>query len=789
LAERQEEFDELAAELEAAERRADEIRRELTEEHEARVEELQSRIEAVEARAEEAQAEQQAVIDGLRAELTEAEERLEAARREAEMRAEQARREALAEREVEVSGLKNDLRQAEARAEEIAEEAREAYAQMLARMSEQLASIERDAAAEHEAALQRQQERIAELREQLEEAEDRAADARRLAREEYEGEIARSLAEAAAVDDRLEEVRDEARSEFEQEISALTEQLADAERRIEEARQAASAASEEQVADLESQLAEARRGGDEDAGRAERTLEFLRRLLDGIPYPVFFMDAERRYQSCNIAFARKVLGLPRSEVLGHTPEELREQISEELAEQLKVGDSEVFAKGEEVAWEARVHGPDGTMRSWAFRKEPYVEDGEISGITGAMIDISGLEAAERELEQERERSATVLERAPMIMAEISPEGVVSAIYGDAEELLGWSAGELVGRDWWGTLFPGELAEQIRDVLGAMRSGGDLEDRALELRTKSGEERVFSWSTSNVRTADRELLSILMVGVDITDRAREEEALEVHFREAVERVKKHRCLSNTLRLTQDTNLSLVEVLSGIVASLPEAWRYPGITTARGCVWGRERSSGESPYEPVASMRSEVLAGGEVVGEIEVRYHEERAEMEEGPFTVEERELLDSVTAHLGEMIERRSAEESLARLRLFRHSLIDQANLWLMALDRDCNVVLWNRAAERVSGYARNEVIGNDRVWAMLFPDPDYREEVLSRLREVTLGNTSAEDWETVVRARDGTERTVSWHAQRLIDDDDGSTLGAVALGRDITEHRAAASNT
>jgi PAS domain S-box-containing protein len=284
------------------------------------------------------------------------------------------------------------------------------------------------------------------------------------------------------------------------------------------------------------------------------------------------------------------------------------------------------------------------------------------------------------------------------------------------------------------------------------------------------------------------MSILMVGLDVTDRVREQETLELHFREAIERVKKYRCLSNTLRLTQDENLSLVEVLSGIVASLPEAWRHPGITTARGEVWGRERSFGESPYEPVASISSDVIVSGEIVGEIEVSYHEERPQMSEGPFTAEERELLDSVAAHLGAMIERRSAEESLAKLRLFRHSLIDQANLWLMALDRDRNVVLWNRAAERTSGYARNEVIGNDRVWEMLFPDPDYRAEIVSRITEVTFGGDAVEDWETAVRAKDGTDRIVSWHLHRLIDDNDGTTLGIVALGRDITEHRAAASN-
>ncbi|MGI5820125.1 MAG: PAS domain S-box protein, partial [Armatimonadota bacterium] len=785
LAERQVRIDELSAELAGAEARVEQVRRELVAEHEERTAELRAELKHMEEAHGRALAEQQAVIGDLQAELTEIGDRLESARRDAEARAEQARAEALAEREAEVAGLREDVRRAEKRAEEIAEEARREYATMLARMSERVSTIERHAAEAMEEKLAARQREIAELREALEDAERRAAEARRLAREEYEQQIARSLAEAAAVDGRLGEARDEAREEFQAEIDRLNEQLADAQRRIEEAGLIAATG----AADLTGQglqLLE-EQGGDERRRLAE-SLSFLRALLDGIPYPVFFTDAAGRYQSCNAAFARNVLGLPRSEIIDCSPDDLQDRVPTDLLEELSRNDRRVGEDGQVVSWEARVGGPDGGTRSWAFRKEPLVDGGEVVGIIGAMMDISGLEAAQRALEQERLNSATVLQRAPAVIAEIRPDGTVSSVYGAVEEVLGWAPDELVGSNWWRMLFPDELGAPIRDVLGAMRSGGDLEDRALRLRTKAGEERVLSWSTSNVRTAERELLSILMVGYDITARALREETLENHFQETVERVKKYRCLSNTLRLTQDENLSLVEVLSGIVASIPEAWRHPGITTARGCVWGRERSFGESPYRPVASMSSDVLVDGEVVGEIEVSYHEQRPEMSEGPFTLEERELLDTIARHLGEMIERRSAEESLAKLRAFRHTLIDQANLWLMAIDRDRNVVLWNRAAERISGYARNEVIGNDRVWEMLFPEPEYRAEVITRMTEITFGADAAEDWETVLRSKSGAERVVSWHAHRLIDDD-GTTLGAVALGRDITDHRAAASST
>jgi|GEM_PF-5470989 len=827
-----ERLEELAQALETSEAQAQKALREAESCHEQTVEQLRAeeqvrldglavRLAETEAEAErrltEAAAEHAAALAALTARLTEAEQRVQAVQAEAEALT-AAHAGALADREREIEALRGELADARAEVErtreeltvaheqqmaelhsemarvageaatmaEEAEQARAEYARMLARLSERLIKIERAETAAQEEMVQRHQEKVEELTAQLEDAETRARRARQIASDEYEHQIARSLAEAAAVDQRIAQARDEAREEFREELDRLARELAEADARINEQRQAAVDLRGQKLEELEAQLAEARMGSDEDRLRMAESLEFLRALLDANPYPVFFTDLERRIQACNQAFARRVIGLPRQEITGRRAEDLAGSIPDALVAELQRNERQVRDTGASLGWDAHLKGPDGRTRHWAFQKEPYIQGDEVLGTIGAMIDLTGLERAEAALAQEREQTAAVLRNAPAVIAEIHPDGTVATVYGDCERLLGWTPEELVGSDWWATLFPGDLRDPIRDALGAMRSGGDLSDRVLTVQMKSGEERTLSWSTANARSADRALQSILIVGQDTTDRAREQETLELHFQESIERAKKLRCLSNALRLTQDPNLALVEVLSGIVASLPEAWRYPAITTARGSVYGRERAFGEFPHEPVASLRAPIVVSGEEVGWIEVRYHEERPELSVGPFSSEERDLLDTIAKYCSEMVERRSAEESLSQMRLFRHTLIDQANLWLMATDRERNVVLWNRAAEQISGYTRNEVIGNDRVWEILFPDAGYRAEIIQRLTDVTFGAQPLEDWETVIRAKDGTDLVVSWHAHRLIDDD-GRTLGAVALGRQITERRAAAS--
>jgi len=690
---------------------------------------------------------------------------------------------------------------------------------------------------ESEAAAAEMQARIDQLTADLEDAEFRAREAHRLAREEYESEIAASLAEAASMDEQIEAARVRAREEYQAVFDSMSEIVVvhDFDGRIMFANRAGAEAAgttldglvgrscldvwrpqgatfevcpgltalqsgESSAVEIASpdgrvllvegdilrtedgrvigaiETAVDITGVERRQGMPDQDVAFLQTLLDGIPNPVFVTDPAGRCYGCNMAFAQGVLGLPRPEVVGAV---LSERVPDELVEVLCRASDRVLHHGGEEAYEETITRADGTHRTYAFRKEAHRDAaGQVVGIITAMLDISGLQAAQRALEQEREHTASLLSRAPAIIVEIAPNGTTSAVYGACAEVLGYEPDELVGRNWWKTLCPGALYDQLENVIGAMRAGLELEDRALVMQRKDGEQRTVSWTTANVRDENQELAAIFGVGYDITERAQSEALTEHRLNEAIERVKKLRCLSNVMRLVDDADLNLNEILAGVVASLPPALRYPHIASARVSVWDREREAGDASGLPVATMSADIVVNTEVLGSVEVRYHEPRPDVSEGPFTSEERDLLDLVAERIAQAVARRSAEESLAQQLQFRHTLIDQANVWLMALDRNRNVMLWNRTAEQISGYPREEVVGHDEVWELLYPDPHYRSEVLSTMGETVLSSRVIENWETIVRRKDGREVVVSWNARRLIDDD-GSTIGTVATGRTV----------
>ena len=126
-----------------------------------------------------------------------------------------------------------------------------------------------------------------------------------------------------------------------------------------------------------------------------------------------------------------------------------------------------------------------------------------------------------------------------------------------------------------------------------------------------------------------------------------------------------------------------------------------------------------------------------------------------------------------------AQKELNKLRKFHEIVIDNADIWINTLDRKGNVSIWNRAAERISGYSRKEIIGNPEVWELLYPIKKYRDEVFSKALSILNENQIVTGFETKIKRKDGEYRIISWNSRILVDDN-GNHYGSIAIGNDIT---------
>ncbi|MBE0466627.1 MAG: PAS domain S-box protein [Candidatus Desulforudis sp.] len=136
----------------------------------------------------------------------------------------------------------------------------------------------------------------------------------------------------------------------------------------------------------------------------------------------------------------------------------------------------------------------------------------------------------------------------------------------------------------------------------------------------------------------------------------------------------------------------------------------------------------------------------------------------------------------DITDHKRAENTVRELSRFLNIVIDNANIWIDVLDEKGNVLIWNKAAEAISGYSRAEVVGHSEKWAWMYPDEAYRKEVFEKVAATIQGGGAIEDLETVIRAKGGEDKIISWRVRSLVDEK-GAHIGAVALGRDVTEHK------
>lgn len=131
-------------------------------------------------------------------------------------------------------------------------------------------------------------------------------------------------------------------------------------------------------------------------------------------------------------------------------------------------------------------------------------------------------------------------------------------------------------------------------------------------------------------------------------------------------------------------------------------------------------------------------------------------------------------------ERRDLGTALAQAERRYVSAVDLAGVIIVGLDRDGAIQLFNREAERVTSYARDEVFGRSFIEALGVDDGGAFAE---RLAAALGGQALTQELESSLRTRAGKLRDVVWSFSKSAESrDDGVVL--LATGRDVTDEKA-----
>lgn len=211
--------------------------------------------------------------------------------------------------------------------------------------------------------------------------------------------------------------------------------------------------------------------------------------------------------------------------------------------------------------------------------------------------------------------------------------------------------------WADPTFAGRTG--LRPYIGTPLVRADRRLGVLEVMREPG--RPFSENDEQLLLALADLVAIALDHARLFQAVQQEVAERARALHALgERVKELTALHAIARLLQDLSTPLPHVLQAIAGLLPPAWQYPEVTEAR---LAFEQLVATTPGYAASPwvQRADFSTSDGRRGSVEVVYLAERPSETEGPFLMEERQLLDSLAEMLAAYIERGAAEEQRSYL--------------------------------------------------------------------------------------------------------------------------------
>ena len=257
------------------------------------------------------------------------------------------------------------------------------------------------------------------------------------------------------------------------------------------------------------------REGDLERHRLHATLDAL---INSFSDAVFVKDRSGRFLIANPAFCTQLGRLP-EEVIG--ADDLR-LFPNEFALRYREDDQRVLREGRAMTYEEQGPLSSGEIRTFLTTKGPLVVDDEIRGVFAISKDITDRLQAQVALEESEARYRLLVENQSDLIVKIDTQGHFQFISPSYCQLVNKTEQELLGKSFMSLVYEEDresTAEAMRDLYRPPFRC-DLEQRAM---TMNG-WRYFAWANNAVLDEEENVVSVIGIGRDITERKTVEKEL-------------------------------------------------------------------------------------------------------------------------------------------------------------------------------------------------------------------------------------------------------------------------
>jgi len=256
-----------------------------------------------------------------------------------------------------------------------------------------------------------------------------------------------------------------------------------------------------------------------------------------------------------------------------------------------------------------------------------------------------------------EDSHTLIEMIHGIVLTLSPEGKIVTFNSYLEDISGYTSEELRAKNWYDLFVAIDNRESSQANFRNLILKTDDKRLVNKIRTRNKNTLFFEWKFKTINDSDGNVIRVLGVGQDITERINNEGQLLAERSKLIERNKELTCLYGISQVFENTAISFKEALEATVELIPQAFQYPQAAKAKIsfdeqiiCTPGYERSH--------KKLSQQIVIGREKRGIVEVVYPLKFSQAPEfdSHFLEEEEQLLKAVARHLTLIFEKNEAIE-------------------------------------------------------------------------------------------------------------------------------------
>jgi PAS domain S-box-containing protein len=367
------------------------------------------------------------------------------------------------------------------------------------------------------------------------------------------------------------------------------------------------------------------------------------------------------------------------------------------------------------------------------------KNGKLVGVQGIARNITERKRADESLKESEERYRGLFENSTEGVFAVDLAGNYASVNKAMEELTGYSREELIGRSYREFVSPQTAEFVFGEYNKLFRTAEPIHNIVYERVNKDG-KRGWLEGYANVIKKEGKVVGFQGTLRDITERRRVEQALQESEEKLRAQYKGIPVPTYTWQrvgedlILVDYNDAAADITQGHVASFlgkkdseMHQDRADILEDISRCLAEKTSIYREMLYEFISTGETKHLA---------VSY----------AFVPP-----DLVLVHTEDITERKRAEEEIRKLTQYLKSVIDNANVLLDVTDPEGNILVWNKAAEVITGYSRDEVVGHNKVWKWLYPEKEYRRAITAKAGAVVEGRI-VEDMETTIRTKRGEDR-------------------------------------